>query len=129
MGFLEAIREKVIGVNQHDQSMKIISLLIAESGGLRGLVEKFEAEGLDEKIESWLSPNPNLPITSEQIEHVLGFVEIESLSARFGKEPYQLSALLARDLPKFIDRLSPDGNMNMIDQYKLKMDQWRHLFH
>lgn len=129
MGFLESIKEKIMGGNQQDQTMKIISQLISESGGLEGFVERFEVAGFGDRIESWLSPSPNLPITSDQLQKILGLSHLESLATRFGVDPYQLLNQLSKQLPKIIDQLSPDGHVPTIDQYKIKMDQWRHLFH
>lgn len=129
MGFLDSIKEMLTGKGQSDQAVQIISQLIAESGGLEGFVDRFEVAGHGDKIESWLSPGPNLPITPDQIKNIIGLSHLESLASRFGIEPYQLTNQLSKHLPKMIDRLTPDGYIPSIEQYKLKMDQWRHLFH
>jgi uncharacterized protein YidB (DUF937 family) len=51
----------------------IMSLLKgSESGGVEGLVETLNEKGLGEVMSSWIGKGENLPISPEQIQHVLG---------------------------------------------------------
>lgn len=129
MSFLDSIKEKVMGGNQSDQAMKIINQLITESGGLDGLVDRFEVAGFGDRIESWLSAGPNRPISGEQILKIFGVKQLQSLATRFGLEPHEVANHLATQLPKVVDKLSPEGKIPSFNQYKEKMSQWRHLFH
>ena len=69
MGFLDGIAGEVLGKvlnnNSQDGLSGIISMassLIENSGGLSGLVQKFQDAGLGEQVASWISSNSNLPI-------------------------------------------------------------------
>jgi len=41
-------------------------------GGLDGLVTTFQQKGLGDVVSSWVSSGQNLPISADQISHVLG---------------------------------------------------------
>src|ERR1700694_2813601 len=41
-------------------------------GGLAGLVQQFERQGLGHAVESWIGPGANVPISGAQLRSVLG---------------------------------------------------------
>jgi uncharacterized protein YidB (DUF937 family) len=58
-----------------------------EVGDAAGLIARLRQGGLDQEVESWLGPGPNLPVTPEQLRAALGenlieqFVAVTGISA------------------------------------------------
>lgn len=110
MGIMETIKDKVFGSGQEGQTMKMISQLITDSGGLGGLTEKFNAAGLGATMKSWLSSaGTKLPISPEQIQKVVGAPQLQSLATKFGLSTTQVSSELSASLPNLIGKLNPEG--------------------
>lgn len=82
-----------------------------ETGGLAGLAQKFQSEGLAGVFQSWVSTGQNLPISAEQIQSVLGSDTVRNLASQFGVDPDQASAQLAEYLPMIVDQLTPNGSV------------------
>lgn len=80
-------------------------------GGLNGLIQKFQQGGLGEIVNSWVSTGPNLPISAEQIQSVLGSSQLQNLAGQLGGSPQQASGQLAELLPKIVDQLTPNGSV------------------
>ena len=68
-------------------------------------------EGLGELVNSWVSTGQNLPVSSEQIQHVLGNEQVEQLAAKAGISPDLASSKLAELLPMIVDKLTPNGQI------------------
>ncbi len=77
------------------------------NGGLESIVAKFEKGGMGEIVQSWIGTGHNLPISSEQIQAVLGSEQVQSLTHAMGID----SAQLANTLPDLIDHLTPGGQL------------------
>lgn len=82
-----------------------------QTGGLAGLVQSFQQGGLGEIVNSWVSTGANLPISPEQIQHVLGNSSLQGLAAQLGVSPEQASGSLADLLPQVVDQLTPNGQV------------------
>jgi uncharacterized protein YidB (DUF937 family) len=78
-------------------------------GGLAGLVQAFQANGLGDVVSSWIGTGPNQAISASQIQGVLGSDAVKQLAARMGISPDAMSAKLAEVLPTAIDKLTPNG--------------------
>jgi uncharacterized protein YidB (DUF937 family) len=81
-----------------------------QPGGLDGLVQNFQQKGLGEVVSSWVSTGQNLPISADQITHVLGSDTVKNLAAKAGISPDQAGSQLAALLPGLIDKLTPNGH-------------------
>jgi len=57
---LQGILGGVIGA----EALSLIKEYLEKHGGVEGAVAEFEKAGLGEKVKSWVSTVPNLPITS-----------------------------------------------------------------
>lgn len=79
------------------------------TGGLSGLVQMFEQQGLGHLIGSWIGTGQNLPVTGQQVENVLGHGRLAELAQQAGIPPGQASSVLASVLPGLVDRLTPTG--------------------
>jgi len=54
----------------------------------------------------------NQPISSNQIQNVLGSDQVNALAAKMGVDTAQASHFLAEYLPKIVDKLTPEGKVD-----------------
>lgn len=86
--------------------------LLAQSGGIQGLLNRFTQAGHDDKVKSWISTGDNEPISPDQVQNVIGPDQISAIAAKLGVDPAQASQLLARFLPNIVDKLTPNGKVD-----------------
>jgi uncharacterized protein YidB (DUF937 family) len=89
-----------------------LSGLLEQSGGLQGLANKFSQGGAGNVFSSWVGTGENQSISSAQIQQVLGSDQVRALAAKIGIDPNQASGLLAQYLPKVVDKLTPQGQID-----------------
>ncbi len=85
--------------------------LIEKNGGIGGLAQKFQQQGLAPIIQSWISTGENQPIAPEQVQHAVGSDLLQELAAKAGLTSEELSKKLAEFLPTAIDKLTPSGKL------------------
>lgn len=88
-------------------------------GGLAGLVQAFQKNGMSDIVNSWVSTGQNLPISPAQIQQGLGSGLLEQLSKQAGLSTEATSGQLASLLPSLIDKLTPEGKIpesNLLEQ-------------
>lgn len=81
------------------------------AGGVSGLVEAFQKGGLGEVAQSWVSSGANQPISTEQVQAVLGSGAVGQFAEKLGVDPQVGAAKLAELLPGLVDRLTPGGQL------------------
>jgi len=89
----------------------VLSLLNSQGGGLGGLVQAFERQGLGDVISSWISTGPNLPISPDQVHQALGSSPISNFASQAGVPADAVGQMLATLLPSLIDRMTPNGQL------------------
>ena len=89
----------------------IMVMINSQPGGLSGLVQTFEQQGMGGVVRSWVSTGPNEPITAAQIQQVLGNEELQAFATAHGIDMNQVSAQLATVLPMVVDKLTPQGTV------------------
>ena len=77
------------------------------NGGIESILAKFQQGGLGDVVQSWVSTGANLPVSSEQIQSVLGFEQVKNLAGSLGIDPSQI----ATALPELINHLTPGGQL------------------
>ena len=82
-----------------------------EAGGLTGLIEKFQNNGLGDIISSWVGTGANQPVSGEQITSALGGDKIREIASRLGISDSEAVSGLANMLPQVIDKLTPEGTV------------------
>lgn len=82
-----------------------------DTGGLAGLLQKFQEHGLGNVADSWVSTGKNLPISPDQLQNALGSGELGSLAEKLGMSTGDVSSQLADLLPGVVDKLTPNGQM------------------
>lgn len=125
MGLFDQLGQAAAGMmgsgNQNSLMQAAISLLGQNSsvGGLAGLIQAFQKNGMGEIVNSWVGTGKNLPISPAQVQQGLGGDLLKQLAAQAGLSSEAASGQLANLLPGLIDKLTPDGKLpdtNLIEQ-------------
>ena len=119
MGLLDALaREflpKLLGAGGRGQSLlvDIITSLLTnpQAGGLRGMVESFKSQGMEDTINSWIGTGKNMPISPAEILKALGSDRLRGFSEKANVSQQEISGGLASLLPEIIDKLTPQGRI------------------
>ena len=116
MGLFDSILGKASGEGdtsgQANPLVGIVGGLLAQSGGLQGLANKFSQSGQGNAFQSWVGMGENQPVSSNQIQQALGSDQVRALAARMGVDPNLASQFLAEYLPKIVDKLTPAGKVD-----------------
>jgi uncharacterized protein YidB (DUF937 family) len=89
--------------------ISVLSGLLAENGGLQGLLTKFTQAGHGDTVKSWVSTGENQPISPDALQRVIGPDQVNAIATKLGVDPTQASALVAKFLPSAVDKLTPNG--------------------
>jgi len=79
--------------------------------GLKDLLDRFRQDGHDDKVQSWVSTGANKPIAPQELEHSLGEERIQWLVEQTGMSREQLLQGLSSELPRAVDKLTPNGRL------------------
>lgn len=115
MGLFDTIAEQASSVlpksgGQGGLMEAVMSLITnPETGGLQGLIKSFQEKGMGEIVASWISGGPNLPVSAEQVQNVLGNAQIQAIAQKLGIDSQAASSGIASLLPGIINKLTPDG--------------------
>ena len=116
MGLLDSILGAVTGKTDGSggagQLIGVLGGLLAQSGGLQGLANKFAQSGQGNAFQSWVGMGENEAISSNQIQNALGSDQVKALASKMGIDPAQASGFLADYLPKIVDKLTPAGKID-----------------
>lgn len=115
MGLLDSLLGSLTG-NSHpagkeSQLVEILSALVAQNGGIQGLMSKFSQRGLGDAFSSWVGTGKNEGISPAQIQSALGHDQVGGLASRLGTNSEEVSGFLATYLPQIIDKLTPSGQV------------------
>jgi len=105
MGLLDGIIGGAVGA----EMVTVVNGLIQRHGGISGILQQFQAQGLGDTVKSWVSTGPNQPISPDQVHKALGSDTITELAAKLGISPQELSAKLSTVLPQVVDKMTPTG--------------------
>lgn len=113
MGLFDSIAGAVLSKvgGEQGQMAQIAMDLFNQNGGLPGILEKFNQNGMAEQAASWVSKGTNLPISAEQITSVLSSSVVTDIAAKFGISAETLTSNIAEHLPNMIDKMTPDGEV------------------
>jgi uncharacterized protein YidB (DUF937 family) len=115
MGLLDDLENKavnsVLGGSSNPLATGLLQAINNHPGGLPALLQSFHDKGLGSIASSWVGTGQNLPITADQIQHVLGSDQVKQLAAKAGISPDAAGASLAQLLPTLIDKLTPNGQI------------------
>jgi uncharacterized protein YidB (DUF937 family) len=83
----------------------------SKSGGLGGLLRRFDQHGLGDVASSWVGTGQNQPISPEAVERAIGHDRVTQIAQQANVPPAQAPSLLAALLPVLIDRMTPQGRV------------------
>ena len=114
MGLFDIARE-ILGGGQTggtgDVVGSIMQVLNGQAGGLDGVLQSLQQGGLGDAVKSWVGTGSNLPVTSEQLQNILGSGVVQDLAAKLGVSPGDAASHLSALLPGIIDHLTPNGDV------------------
>jgi uncharacterized protein YidB (DUF937 family) len=115
MGLLDTILAAITGKSDSADANPLgaaLNSLLAQNGGMQGLMNKFSQGGLGEIFSSWVGMGENKSISPDQINSLLGSEQVQGLASSLGVDPSQASGFLADYLPKIVDKLTPAGQVD-----------------
>lgn len=123
----QAVGGMLGGSSNQNPLMQALTGLLGQNspvGGLAGLVQTLQKNGLGEIVNSWVGTGKNLPVTPQQIQQGLGGDLLKQLAAKAGISTEAAGTQLAGLLPDLVDKLTPTGKIEAggLDQL-LKMFQ------
>ncbi|MFM2345064.1 MAG: hypothetical protein RLZZ210_1677 [Pseudomonadota bacterium] len=81
-------------------------------GGLDGLKNLLEQNGLAEQVQSWIGTGENLPVSAEQIQQALDSNgTLSELASKANVTKETASELLSNIIPNVIDKITPNGSL------------------
>jgi uncharacterized protein YidB (DUF937 family) len=107
MGMFDGLLGGIVGAGM----VSVVSGVLEKHGGLQGVVNEFERNGLGSTVKSWVSTGPNQPISADEVQRVLGPDLLQQLSQKSGVSVQDLSRKLAEVLPQAVDKMTPDGTI------------------
>ena len=81
------------------------------NGGLGDLLNQFRKAGHGDAAGSWVGNGPNRPVSPADLTKVLDAEQINTLMSQSGLSRDELLAGLSDQLPRLVDRLTPNGRM------------------
>lgn len=111
MSFLDTIKGLSGDTNQMKGFVEGIQSFVSQQGGLSSLKNKFEEHGAGSILQSWISTGPNLPVSTEQIQKVMGNQFLQDTAKKMGIDPTTAAQKMTQMLPMLIDKLSPHGTL------------------
>lgn len=115
MGLLDGIAGAVVSnmlKGEQGGLANIAMEVLNQKGGLGGILEMFQQNGLADQAASWVGKGDNLPLSADQLSSAFGEGMLADLASKAGITPDILSGQLADKLPGLIDQLTPDGEVN-----------------
>lgn len=106
---------KIIGQlmsGQHGDLSSMLGGLLNQAGGLPGLMQKAQQNGLGDIVGSWVGTGQNANIENDQLNTLLGSDTIRGVASKFGVDASDMTPLIASVLPQLVDKLTPQGAVN-----------------
>lgn len=105
MGLLDGLIGGMVGA----EMVTVVNGLIEKHGGVQGVVNQLQTQGLGATVNSWIADGPNAPVTAAHMQQAFGAQTLNDLAAKSGLTPDELAAKLAQVLPHAVDALTPGG--------------------
>jgi uncharacterized protein YidB (DUF937 family) len=105
MGMFDGILGGIVGA----EMASVVNGMIERHGGISGVINQFQTNGLGPTVQSWVGPGANQPITPAEVHQGLGPETVNALAAKLGIPPAELASKLSEVLPQSIDHLTPGG--------------------
>ncbi|MFI0433498.1 MAG: YidB family protein, partial [Candidatus Nanopelagicales bacterium] len=93
------------------QSIQPLIDLIQQNGGLQAFIEKLQASGLGDQVQSWLGQGANLAANPQQLAEALNPESLKAAADKAGASAQDMAGELSSVLPGLVDKLSPSGQL------------------
>ena len=107
MGLFDGVLGGIVGAGM----VSVVNNLLEQQGGLPGLIDKFQQQGLGETVNSWVSTGHNKPISPDEVQRALGPDLLQQLAAKSGLSVHDLTQKLSTILPQAVDTMTPNGRV------------------
>jgi uncharacterized protein YidB (DUF937 family) len=107
MGMFDGLLGGLVGAGM----VSVLNNIVEKHGGLQGVVNEFEKNGLGATVKSWVGTGPNQPISPDDVQKTLGPDLLQQLSQKSGLSMQDLTKKLSQILPQAVDKLTPDGTI------------------
>jgi uncharacterized protein YidB (DUF937 family) len=107
MGLFDGVLGGVVGAGM----VSVVNGILEQHGGVQGIVNQFEQNGLGATVRSWVGTGPNQPITPAQVHQALGPDLLQQLAAKSGLPVQELAEKLSQILPQAVDKMTPNGTI------------------
>jgi uncharacterized protein YidB (DUF937 family) len=107
MGLFDGLLGGIVGAGM----VSVVNNILEQHGGVQGVVNQFEKEGLGGTVRSWVGTGPNQPISPADVHKTLGPDLLQQLAAKSGMSVDDLTQKLSQVLPQAVDKLTPDGTI------------------
>lgn len=107
MGMFDGLLGGIVGAGM----VTAINGILEKHGGLQGVVNEFERNGLGPTIQSWVGTGANQPISPDDVHRAIGPDLLQQLAARSGLSVQELAQKLSQVLPQAVDKMTPGGTI------------------
>jgi len=107
MGMFDGLLGGIVGAGM----VSVVNDILEKHGGVEGVVNEFEKNGLGATVKSWVGTGPNQAISPDEVHKVLGSDLMQQLSAKAGLSVQDLAQKLSHVLPQAVDKLTPNGTV------------------
>ena len=107
MGLFDGVLGGLVG----GAMASVVSSVLEQHGGVQGVVNQFEQNGLGPTVRSWVGTGANAPISPEEVHRAIGPDLLQQLAAKAGMSVPELAQKLAQVLPQAVDHLTPNGSI------------------
>jgi uncharacterized protein YidB (DUF937 family) len=107
MGLFDGVLGGIVGAGM----VSVVNNLLEQQGGLPGLINKFQQQGLGETVNSWVSTGHNKPISPDEVQRALGPDLLQQLATKSGLSVHDLTQKLSTILPQAVDTMTPNGRV------------------
>ena len=85
--------------------------LLQQNGGLTGVLNMLQSNGLQQQADSWVGTGPNAGVSADQMTQVFGSSGLGNLAAQLGTSQGQAGSILSQILPELVNQLTPNGQV------------------
>jgi uncharacterized protein YidB (DUF937 family) len=107
MGMFDGLLGGIVGAGM----VSVVNGILEKHGGLQGVVNQFERNGLGNTVQSWIGTGSNQPISPQDLHKALGPDLLRQLSEKSGLSVQDLAQRLAQVLPEAVDKMTPNGTI------------------
>lgn len=108
--------QSALGGSGQNQTQNLVAGVLgmlqnADTGGVAGLVEKFQKSGLGDVAASWVGTGDNKPVSPDQVVAALGQDQVNDLAKQAGIPEEKGAEVLSQVLPSVVNEVTPDGEV------------------